>query len=277
MKLTNVSKTGIITLRCHVLESQKSKPIIKDPMAEYCLDKLTSLVSVEDKNQIFSRKLSSTLTNYIAVRARKYDSIVNDFILKNPACIVVNLGCGFDTRYWRINNQKCEYFELDLPELIEIKKDILKDKLNYELLACSVLDTSWIDRVTLKSNRNILLLAEGLFMYLPRDDVIDLFNIFTERLYHSQITLEVVTEKYTRGIWKKIVIMKMKSNLGFDAGSSYNFGIKKASELESYGKGIKIIDEWSYVEDPDTRPRIYKYLGISRTQWTVTATLNADK
>jgi methyltransferase (TIGR00027 family) len=277
MKLTDVSKTAIVTLRCRVLESKKSKPIIKDPMAEYCLDKLFSLASVEDKRLIFSRKLSSVLTNYIAIRARKYDSIVNDFISKNPACIVVNLGCGFDTRYWRIDNQKCEYFELDLPELIEIKKYILKDKLNYELLGYSVLDTSWINKVTSKSNRNILLLAEGLFMYLPRDDVISLFKTFSERLYHSQITLEVVTEKYTRGIWKKIVIMKIKSNLGFDAGSSYNFGIKKASELESYGNGIKIIDEWSYVEDPDTRPRIYKYLGISRTQWTVTATINSIK
>lgn len=277
MKLTDVSKTAIVTLRCHVLESQKSKPIIKDPMAEYCVDKLASFASIEDKKQVFSRKLSPALTNHIAIRARKYDSIINEFISKNPACIVVNLGCGFDTRYWRINNQKCEYFELDLPEVIEVKKEVLKNKLKYELLGCSVLDTSWISRVTSKSNRNILLIAEGLFMYLPRDDVITLFKTFSERFYHSQITLEVVTEKYTRGIWKKIVIMKIKRNLGFDAGSSYNFGIKKASELESYGNGIKVLDEWSYIEDPDIRPRIYKYLGISRTQWTITATINADK
>ena len=47
--------------------------------------------------------------------------------------------------------------------------------------------------------------------------------------------------------------------------------------LESYGNGIKVIDEWSYVEDPDTRPRIYKYLGIKRTQWTVKVTINTDK
>lgn len=277
MELTDVSKTAIVTLRCHVLESQKSKPVIKDPMAEYCLDKLASFASGEDKERIFNRKLSLALTNHIAIRARKYDKIVNDFISDNPACIVVNLGCGFDTRYWRIYNQKCEYFELDLPEVIEIKKKVLRDKPNYELLGCSVLDTSWIDKVTSKSNRNILLLAEGLFMYLPRNDIISLFRTFSERLYNSQIALEVVTEKYTRGIWKKIVIMKIKRNLGFDAGSLYNFGIKRASELETYGEGIKVIDEWSYVEDPDVRPRIFKYLGIARTQWTVTATINADK
>jgi len=277
MKLTDVSKTAIVTLRSHVLESQKDRPIISDPMAKYCLDKLVSLASEDEKALLFNRKLSTALTNHIALRARKYDSIVNDFISKNPSSTVINLGCGFDTRYWRIDNKKCEYVELDLPDIVEMKKDILKDHLSYELIGCSVLDTSWIDRVTLKGNRNFLLIAEGVFMYLIKVDVINLFRTFSERFYHSQIVLEVATEKYTRGIWKKIIIMKMKRELGFDSGSSYNFGVKNAFELESYGNGIKVIDEWSYVEDPDIRPRIYKYLGLSRTQWTVTAAINENK
>lgn len=114
-------------------------------------------------------------------------------------------------------------------------------------------------------------------MYLPKDDVINLFKTFSERFHQSQIILEVVTEKYTRGMWKKIIIMKMKRELGLESGYSYNFGIKNALELESYGNGIKVIDEWSFVEDPNVRPRIYKYLGLSRTQWTITATINENK
>jgi len=277
VKLTDVSKTALVTLRSHVLESQKNKPIINDPMAKYCLDNLVSFASEEEKALLFNRKLSSVLTSHIAIRARKYDVIINDFISKNPSGMVVNLGCGFDTRYWRIDHQKCEYIELDLPEIVEMKKDILKEHLNYELIACSVLDTSWIDRVTSKGNRNFLLIAEGLFMYLPKVEVINLFKTFSERFYHSQMVLEVVTEKYTRGIWKKIIIMKIKQELGFDSGSSYNFGVKNAFELESYGNGIRVIDEWSYIQDPDIRPRIYKYMGLSRTQWTVTVTINEDK
>lgn len=274
MKLADVSKTAIMTLRSHVLESQKNKPIINDPMAKYCLDKLVLLASEDEKALLFNRKLSSALTNHIAIRARKYDSIINDFISKNSSSTVVNLGCGFDTRYWRIDNEKCKYIELDLPELVEIKKDVLKEHLCYELIGCSALDSSWIDRVTSKGNRNFLLIAEALFMYLPKAGVINLFKTFSERFYHSQIVLEVVTEKYTRGIWKKIAIMKVKQELGFDPGSTYSSGVKNAFELESYGDGIKVINEWSYIEDPDISPRIYKYMGLSRTQWTITATIN---
>lgn len=274
MKLTDISKTALVTLRSRVVESREPKPLIHDPMAERCLDGLIQFASEDEKALLFERKLSPNLTSHIALRARKYDSIINDFISENPGCTVVNLGCGFDTRFWRIDNRKCNYIELDLPAIIELKREALKEQIVYEVIPCSVLDTSWIDQVTSKGNRNFLLVAEGLFMYLPKADVIHLFKTFSERFVDSQIVLEVVTESYTHGIWKQIVIMKMKRELGFDSGSSYNFGIKNAGELESYGDGIKIIDEWSYVEDPDTRPRILKYLGISRTQWTVTASIN---
>lgn len=277
MELTDVSKTAIVTLRSHVIESQKSNPIINDPMAAYCLDKLFSLASEKEKILLFNRKLPTSLTNHIALRARKYDRIVNNYIYNNTSCTVINLGCGFDTRFWRINNKKCSYIELDLPEIIAIKKEILQEHLSYELIGCSVLDPSWIEKVTSKSNKNVIFIAEGLFMYLPKMEVINLFETISKRFYQSQIVLEVVTEKYTRGIWKKMVKIKIKRVLGLNAGSSYNFGVENALELESYGDGIKVIDEWSYVEDPDIRPRILKHMGISRTQWTVTATINENK
>jgi methyltransferase (TIGR00027 family) len=274
MNLTDVSKTAFLTLRSHVIESQKKNPLIHDPMASICLEKLISFSSAKEKEPLLTRELSSVLTRHIAVRARKYDSIVNEFISKNPSSTVINLGCGFDTRYWRINNKECRYYDLDLPELIAIKKEILKEYLRYEMIGCSVLDPSWIDRITATGNRNFLLIAEGLLMYLPKNEVMKLFKVISERFFHSQIILEIVTENYTKGIMKKIVIMKMKRRIGLEAGASYNFGIKNGKELESFGDGIKIIKEWSYFEDPDVRPRILKYLGMNRKQWTVIAALN---
>lgn len=278
MKLTDVSNTSIATsLRSHVIESKKENPIINDPMAEYCLDKLYSMASEEERALLFDRKLPLALTNPQALRARKYDQITNDFISKNPGCTVVSLGCGFDTRYWRINNKNCEYIELDLPELIEIKKDILKEHLCYELISCSVLDTSWIDTVTKRGNKNILLLAEGLFMYLPKNEVIELLKTISERFNNSQIALEVTNEKYTHGLWKMLIRRKIKSQLGYDAGSLFTYGVRNAQEIESYGNGIKVVEEWIYTEAEEVRPKISKYLVPKRSQWTVTATINKDE
>lgn len=275
MKLTDVSNTSIATsLRSHVIESEKENPILNDPMAKYCLDKLYALASEEERALLFDRELPLALTNPQALRARKYDEIANDFILKNPGCTVVNLGCGFDTRYWRINNKNCEYIELDLPELIKIKKEIFEEHLNYQQISCSVLDTSWIDTVTKKGNNNILLLAEGLFMYLPKNEVIKLLKTISERFNNSQIALEVTNEKYTRGLWKKVIRRKINSQLGFDAGSLFQFGVRNAQEIESYGDGIEVVEEWIYTEAEEVRPKIAKYLTPKRSQWTVTAILN---
>jgi methyltransferase (TIGR00027 family) len=277
MQLNDVSKTAIVTLRSRVAESEKNKPLIHDPMARYCLDRLATFATEAEKTLLFNRRLSPALTSHIGLRARKYDAIVNEFISRNSESTMINLGCGFDTRYWRIDHEKCRYLELDLPEVVELKKEALNERLSYELMAGSVLDTAWIDTVASGGNRNCLLVAEGLFMYLPRAEVIGLFKAFSKKLYHSQIVLEVVTEQYTRGLWKKIVILKMKQDLGFDSGSSYNFGVKNALELEAFADGIRVVNEWSYVEDPDLHPRILKYLGLSRTQWTVTATINENR
>ena len=134
MKLTDVSKTAIVTLRCHAIESKKAKPLIDDPMAEYCLENLILCAAKDEKALLFERKLSSRLSMHIALRARKYDALINDFISKNPGCTVVNLGCGFDTRYWRIDHAHCKYIELDLPEIIELKRDALQGQLSYELI-----------------------------------------------------------------------------------------------------------------------------------------------
>ncbi len=200
---------------------------------------------------------------------------INDFISKNPGCTVVNLGCGFDTRYWRIDHSLCKYIELDLPEIIELKKDALQGRLSYELIPCSVLDTAWIDRVTSQGNRNFLLAAEGLLMYLPQAEVINLFKTLSEKFYRSQIVLRWSPKNTPMAFGRRLLSLKRNASLG-STPDQHTPSASGAAELETYGKGIKVIDEWSYVEDPDVRPRIYKYMGLNRTQWTVTAAINEN-
>ena len=160
---------------------------------------------------------------------------------------------------------------------MKLKKDILKEQLSYKLISCSVLDASWIDTFKKRGNNNILILAEGLFMYLPKNDVIDLLKTISERFYNSKIALEVTNEKYIRGLWKKIIRRKIESQLGFDAGSLFKLGVRNGQEIESYGDGIKVIEEWIYTEAEEARPKTAKYLTPKRSQWTVTATLNKDE
>jgi methyltransferase (TIGR00027 family) len=275
--LNAVSETALITLKARVQEAGKDKPVIKDVVAQDCLAKIQPLLPIETRNRVLNRKLSSTLTRYIALRARKYDSHTKEFLAANQSGLVVSLGSGFDTRYWRVSKNAWNYIEVDLPEVIAAKKKVLGDRLTYRMIGCSVLEEGWIEEVESLQDENILFLAEGLLMYLPPAEVVDLFNKLSRSFSKSEIVFEVVNKKYTQGLWKKSVESKMKRNLGSEAGTSYQFGVREASEVEAYGPGIKVVEEWSYFEDKDIQPRFLRlfrhFKFMTRTQWTIRSTI----
>lgn len=204
-----------------------------------------SIAPEEEKNRIIKWKKMYTGLQAHDARARartvkSFDNITNLFIADHPGCTVINIACGLDTRFWRIENEKCKYIELDLPEMIELKKEVLKDRIEYELIGCSVLDTSWIDKVTSNGNSNFLILAEAIIYYLPKQEAIRLLQAISQKFYRSQFVLDMAREKYTKGLWKKIIKLEARA-WGLDI--SIGFGIKKPSDIESYGNGFKVIGD----------------------------------
>ncbi len=245
MDLSEVSQTAILTLTARAVESQRKGSGFSDSLAVLCLEKVMALASEAEKARFARWKKM-----YEGIQARdakgrvhlamRFDRIADLFISAHPGCTVINLACGLDTRIWRIENKKCKYIDIDLPEMIELKKEILKDRLDYDLIGCSVLDPAWIDRVTAKGNRNFLLLAEGLFMYLPGPDAAGLLQEISRRFERSQFVLDIAPEKYTRGLWKKLIAMEARV---WDLDVSFVFGMQDPRQIESYGEGFKVIGQ----------------------------------
>ncbi|MEM7769360.1 MAG: class I SAM-dependent methyltransferase [Cyanobacteria bacterium P01_A01_bin.37] len=273
-----VSETALITLKARIIETEKPYPIIQDIVGKQCLDIIQSHLPTDIQNRILDRKLPPSLTNHIALRARKYDAETIDFVDNNPNGLVISLGCGFDTRYWRISDKVWNYIEIDLPEIVAVKQAILADRITYPMISCSVLDDNWIKAIQQLQTENVFFIAEGLLMYLAPADVIRLFNKLSQSFTNSFILFEIVHQRYTQGIWKKNIEAKMTRTLGTDAGAAYQFGIAAAKEIETYGSDIEVIEEWSYFQDEDIRPRffrLFQYLKFfTRSQWTIKAKLN---
>jgi O-methyltransferase involved in polyketide biosynthesis len=243
MDLSQVSRTAILTLVARVVASEKENAIFNDPMAVLCLERLVSISSEEEKSRMIKWKkkyagMHAKEAKAIALRGRSIDRIADLFISNNPGCTVINLACGFDTRFWRIKKEKYKYIELDLPEMIELKKEILKDHLGYELIGCSLLDTSWIDKVTSNGNSAFLLLVEGLFYYLPRQDVTGILQAMARRFDRSQLVLDMAPEKFTKGLWKRLMQLEGYA-WGLDV--SFVFGMNDPRDIESYANGFKVI------------------------------------
>ena len=109
-----VAETLLIPLYMRAKESRRDNPILYDKAAERLADSLEY-----DYSQFDGAKLSEV---GCVVRGWYFDRAVRRFIETHPNPIVVNVGCGLDTRFQRIGNPKAVYYDLDLPEVIALTR-----------------------------------------------------------------------------------------------------------------------------------------------------------
>ena len=248
-ELSEVSKTSILTLICRVVGAEKNAYLFNDQKALDICELVYASSSESERHWMESLKkkfrgLSRRSVKVICNRAETFDRITNDFIEQNASGTIINLGSGFDTRFWRIQSGKYRYIELDLPEVMSLKTSLLEEQINYECLGVSALDTAWIDEVTKKGNENFLILAEGLFMYLQKEEVVKLIQVIADRFSNSELVFDSVHEKYTQGIWKWFTNWNWR--MVFDMDFNYTFGLKNPLEIEGYAKGIKVTSSKKY-------------------------------
>ena len=82
---------------------------------------------------------------------------------------MVNIACGLDTRAYRMDNGRLTWYNLDLPETIEVRDSIYQEKGRISTIACSVLDEKWVEQVKVRGK--MLFIIEGLTMYMTADEV----------------------------------------------------------------------------------------------------------
>lgn len=257
IQLPDVAETALLTFYCHAIESQSPSPILGDEKSVEITRRLNPLIKDSPSRLLRSLaagKLSPDLVVHITLRAKQYDQYVRDFLVQHPDGLVVNIGCGMDSRFERIDNGKVVFFDLDLPEIIALKRSFYRENERYRMLASSVFDYAWMDLVAVKTNRPILFLAEGVFMYLNGGMVKALILELQSRFPESELVCEVANALFTKKPWNRLVAMKLHDKFGIAKGASFEFGLRDTREMETWHSGIQFLDDWSYF---DTRhPRL---------------------
>jgi O-methyltransferase involved in polyketide biosynthesis len=119
------------------MESQRPDALVRDPKA-------VELVGQLDYDFFGVQRLKDEQVNYL-LRMREFDRQAWAFLAEHPDGVIVDLGCGLDTRFERVDNGLVEWFGLDLPEVIELRKELLEETPRSHFIGCSVLDLSWMD------------------------------------------------------------------------------------------------------------------------------------
>lgn len=281
ISLPDVAETGMLTFYCHVIESQLSNPILFDEKAVEISRQLSPIFANSSSRllrDLSKGKVSKELVVHINLRAKKYDEYASSFFMENPNGILVNIGCGMDSRFQRIDNGEMICFDLDLPEMIEFKKQFYKETDRYHLIAASVFDYSWMDQVAKMGRRPVLFMAEGVFMYLDGEKIKDLILKLQSCFPSSELVCEVVTAFFTRKPWNRMVAVKLNQQMGVGKEATFTFGVHNSHELETWHSGIEYLDDWSYFDTQHPRLGWMGILGnvkfMRNAQYTVHYRLN---
>ena len=94
---------------------------------------------------------------------------VRDYLQAHPDAAVVNLGCGLDDTGRQCDNGRCKLYNLDFPDVIAVRNELLPAGVREENIPCDLNDTAWFDRID--ASGGAVFFAAGVFYYFLRGQV----------------------------------------------------------------------------------------------------------
>jgi O-methyltransferase involved in polyketide biosynthesis len=243
LELTGVAETLLLPLYIRARESKRPDAIIKDQAVEDLIQRLDYDFSgfKFDKEDEVS----------IILRVRQFDRYARDFLARNPQAVVVHLGCGLDSRFERVDNGQVEWYDLDLPEVIALRRQLLGgEKPRYHLLSGSMFDEAWREELSAGQQRAgqprpFLFLAEGVFMYWPETQIRELVESLCERFPGAELVFDGFSHLL---VWANNRLLKRTK-----IHAHYAFAISNGKELETWGGGLHLLEEWRYFDSNEPR------------------------
>ena len=241
--------TLFISLYIRAVESQRPDALIKDERAE-------ALVCQLDQESL-RKTLALTEESgrlVLILKSRDFDRFAQDFLRRHPDAVIVHIGCGLDTRFERVDNGQVEWYDLDLPEVIELRRKLVGGEgARHHFLACSVLDRAWLSELGAHRQRPVLFLAEGVFMYFDEAQVKSL--VLTLKKYFPGA--ELVFDAYSPFLrWAhNLKVARTK------VGAPLHWALKHAQDLEQWSDAsptsgaIRLLDERYPFQYPEPRLR----------------------
>ncbi len=230
IKLGDIQKTLILPLWGRAFETQKSKPLLIDRKAVEIIGKIDY-----DFGAIAKEMSEISQLGWVA-RSVLIDRITNSFIEKYPEATVVNIGCGLDTTFERIDNGMIRWYDLDMPDTIQLRKKFIQESERRKYIQSSFLDPQWLKDLIVKDN--ILFIAAGVFYYFEERQIKDFFNTITGIFPGSEIVFDATSPIGVK-MANKMVIKKS----GMDERSYLIWGIKNAKDIQSWNSRIDILGE----------------------------------
>ena len=232
-----VQETLIIPLLGRLVCSERFPQLFSDPEAKRLCDSLDYDFSEKRKKM----ESPAGLFGALEVAQRQYDlqCEVKAYLKAHPRAAVVNLGCGLDDSFRKCDNGLCRGYNIDLPDVIAVRNELLPAGAREEHIACDLNDLSWMDRID--ASGGAIFFAAGVFYYFKTEDLKTLFSAMAARFPGAVLTFDACNRrgaKLMRKTWLK--------EAGITDVGAY-FSLEDESELNTWSDRFASVTAKSYM------------------------------
>jgi O-methyltransferase involved in polyketide biosynthesis len=222
--LSGPAQTMLTTLYCKALDADFDRPILGDGFAKETVDRIDY-----DWREL---GIAPRWTPLVTVRTAQYDIWASQFLAAHPHATVVHLGCGLDSRVFRLDpGPGVEWYDIDYPAVIALREAVFPTRLQYHLVATSATDPSWLDRIP--ADRPTLLLAEGVSMYLTERDGVVLLQHVVDRFPSGELQID---------FYNWLAIRSQKTHkLQRQSGSTLYWGVNNPADILNRVSGARLL------------------------------------
>jgi O-methyltransferase involved in polyketide biosynthesis len=231
--LGNVQKTLLLPLWGRAVESQKDKPLLVDPTAVQIIE------AVDYDFSSLTDNLSDLTQMAWIMRSLCIDEALKAFLKKYPGGTIVNIGCGMDTTFERVDNGTVLWYDLDLPDVMRLRWQFIRETDRRKFITASFLDENWLDEI--RVGAQVFFIAAGVFYYFEESEVKDFLVRLADRFPGCEIIFDA-SSPYGIKTANRMVIKRS----GFDENSFLKWGLKNAETLTTWDKRFRVLSTHYY-------------------------------
>jgi O-methyltransferase involved in polyketide biosynthesis len=228
INLGNVQKTLFLPLWGRSVESKKPKPMLIDETAVRIIEQVDFDFSILAQNM-------EELSQIAWIRRSMYcDHVIQGFLQRFPEGSIVNIGCGLDTTFERIDNGKLKWYDLDLPDVIELRSQFVNENERRKFIVSSFLEEEWLEQIEVKGN--VLFFAAGVFYYFKENEIKEFMIRLVDKYPGSEILFDVSSPFGVKVANKKVV-----ESAGLGEKSHLVWGLENKKDILTWDPRIKLI------------------------------------
>lgn len=232
VKLSGVHETMLIPLYARAIETQKD-------ISAFCDSKAVQIMNSIDYD--FEKFKKCKMTHWgVAARTIILDKEVKKYIKKYPKCSCISIGCGLDTRFYRVDNQQIKWYDMDFKPVIKLRRQLISQHDRVKVIEGSALDKEWTQNID-KDKNPVLIILEGILMYFTEEEAKKLFNLIVNAFPNCTILAELMPPAVIKHQNKHDSISKTTA--------VFKWGIQSSKDIEKLCTDLKFVEEWNLTSE----------------------------